>query len=189
MTKVKENDLTLGLSGKFGRQFIFRNAKGQTIVARNGNKKRKKTQAQKDQIKRFREAVIYAKAALADEAKKAAYTEKASRIPHLVSAYNIAVADYLHYPEIDEINVNEYTGQAGEEIIISATDNFKVVSVKVEIRQSDDTLVEKGIAEIAPTGVEWIYTTTSVNATLAGSKIIVSVTDTPGHVTTKEAVI
>jgi len=191
MTKVKENDVTTGLSGKFGRQLIFRNTKGQTIVARQStkNRKRKQTQAQKDHIKRFREAVVYAKAALADEVKKAAYTEKASNKDYTVSAYNIAVADYLHSPEINEIKAGEYTGQAGEKIFVSAIDNFKIVDVKVEIRQSDDTLVEKGIADLAPTGVEWIYTTQSVNASLAGSKIIASVTDTPGNVTVEEMVI
>ena len=191
MSKVVDNDVTAGLSGKFGRQLIFRNTKGQTIVARQStrNRKRKQTQAQKDHIKRFREAVVYAKAALADEAKKAAYNEKAMSKDYAVSAYNIAVADYLHSPEINEINVNEYSGQAGEKIFISAIDNFKIVAVRVEIRQGDDTLVEKGVAEVAPTGVEWIYTTQSVNASLAGSRIIASVEDTPGNVTVEEMVI
>lgn len=192
MSKVKENDLTMGLSGKFGRQFIFRNVKGQTIAARQSAKSRKRskqTQAQKDHINRFRAAVVYAKAALADEARRLAYAEKAANMTYAVSAYNIAVADYLHAPEINEINVSEYTGQAGEEIIVSAIDNFKVTEVKVEIRQGDDTLVEKGVAVVAPTGLEWVYTTQSVNASPAGCRIIVRVMDTPGNATVKEMVI
>lgn len=191
MTKVIDNIVTEGFSGKMGRQLVFKNVKGQTIVARQAKRKqkRKKTEAQLGLEMRFRKAVLYAKSVLAEEAIKAEYAEKAKNSPKQLSAYNVAMADYLNAPEISIIDLGSYTGNSGEMITMTAIDDFKVKGVSVEIVQSDDTVVEKGDAVQSANGLEWEYTTQSTNALPVGSKVIARATDLPGNVTLKEAVV
>lgn len=191
MTKIIDNLVTEGFSGKMGRQLVFRNVKGQTFAARRpkSRQKRKKTETQLGLEMRFRKAVLYAKSILTDETIKAEYAEKAMNSPKKVSAYNLAMADYLNAPEISIIDLSNYAGNSGEMITVTAIDDFKVKSVSVEIVQSDDTPVEKGDAVQSLNGLEWEYTTQSANALPAGSKVIVRAADLPGNVTLKETVI
>lgn len=125
-----------------------------------------------------------------DEDTRKGYAEKAQNSENALSAYNVAVADFLNVPVIRKINLEEYSGgQVGEEITVSAMDDFMVKEVTVEIRQADDSLVEKGTALVEPNGLDWKYKTESVNASPAGSRVIVRVSDLPGNVTVKEAMI
>jgi hypothetical protein len=57
----------------------------------------KKTIKQKAENNKFREASIYARKQILDSVSKAAYKAKAVGMQ---SAYNIAIADYYHPPEI-----------------------------------------------------------------------------------------
>ena len=50
------------------------------------------------------------------------------------TAYNLAVADYFGKPEILDIDISRWTGQAGQKIYIRAKDNFMVVRVRLVIR-------------------------------------------------------
>lgn len=189
MAIVKSNLFVLGTSGMVGNQMVYRNSKGKLILSKRPQRTKEQPEVQQKQMLRFKEATIYAKAALTDEDTRKAYAEKAQNSGNGLSAYNVAVADYLKAPVIRKVNLEGYSGQAGEEIVVSATDNFKVKEVKVEIRQSDDTLVEKGTALADINGLDWKYMTQSVNALLAGSKVTVRVSDIPGNVTVKEEVI
>lgn len=184
MAESKNNVITHGLSGKLGDLIVFRNRNGKTIVANKpGSRTGELSEAQKEHQKHFQEATIYGKAALTDPATKAGYAAAASNGE---TAYNVAVADFFHAPNIDEINVSNYTGKIGDAIKVKATDDFKVAEVSVAIYNADGSEVEHGLAVQSANGVEWVYTATADNASLDSDKIIVSVSDLPGHLTAGE---
>ncbi len=185
MGESKNNLATEGLSGQVGN-LVFRRRKGDGKVfvsvhpsARQGVP----SEAQQQVNSRFQEAVIYGKSVIADPDKKALYGEKAAVGQ---SAYNVAVADYFSAPDIKEVDLSAYTGQAGSTIKIKAIDDFKVAHVHVKIAGVDGTLVEEGEAMLQADGLNWLYAVTQENANPAGDKITVSVWDLPNNSTMKE---
>jgi hypothetical protein len=107
------------------------------------------------------------------------------------SAYAVALTDYLKGPKILSVNVANYTGAIGSPILVRAIDNFRVVSVRVEIRNSEGVLIEQGAAVNDPANsIFWVYTAQQVvNGALAGTKVNVVVSDKPGNQTTEEVVM
>ncbi len=188
MAKSKENLYLYGLSGSVGKQMVFRNTARGTILAKSPRHTGKRTDHQKEQGKKFLKAVAYAKQALADSSLSPHYKQLAAASPNKLSAYNIAVADYLRPPVIEAINTTDYDGSAtGQKISVKATDNVKVTAVKVRIAAANQTLIEEGSATLHE-GV-WQYTTTAANASITGSKLTATATDRPGNSTTKEVVL
>ena len=100
----------------------------------------------------------------------------------------MALADFLSAPVIDSIDTSAYKGAGSDEkIVVMVHDFMKVVSVKVKITGSNDALIEEGAA--TKKEGQWVYTTSSANSTLSGSKITVTATDRPGNVSTKEVTL
>jgi hypothetical protein len=164
-----------------GDLIVFRNRGGKTIVSQAPKKSTQEwSEAQEKHRLRFQEAVLYAKGAIVDAATKEAYKTAASNGQ---TAYNVAVADFMNAPQIDEIDVSSYTGQLGSYIRIRATDDFRVAEVSVTILNVDGTEVEKGLAELQTGGIWWKYTATIVNESLQGDKIVIRVSDLPGNLT------
>jgi hypothetical protein len=187
MSKVSKNIITQGLSGKLGDTIVFRQRAGETIVSVKPSKTTKEPTAKQLAVQeKFQKAILYGKQASGDPQSKAAYAEKAHEGQ---SAFNVAVADFFSAPEIQEIDVSEYTGVVGSKIKVVATDDFKVAEVKVTIQNSDNTLVEEGNAVMNVNGIDWIYTATVANASLAGDKIMIEVSDIPGNETSVQQVM
>ena len=91
MAQSKNNIITHGLSGKVGDLLVFRSWNGKTIVAsKPAERTGEPSEAQKQNQKRFQEAILYAKAAIADPDTKAAYKAAAAEGQ---TPYNVAVAD------------------------------------------------------------------------------------------------
>lgn len=189
MAIVYDNIFTTGLNGKVGRQIVFRYRNGVTYVSKYPTFTKAKTEAQKKQISRFREAVLHAKTMLNDSEIYAIYAEKAAQASKPVTAYNMAIADYLHAPEIHNIDLDTYHGKVCDAIIISATDDFQVNGVMIEIFRDDGSLLELGVAQAIANGPEWVYYAQSVNDSPKGCKVIASVSDFAGNVTVKELII
>ena len=83
MAKAGNNIVTTGLSGKLGNLIVFRNCGGKTLVSKAPLKREQEpTDAQQQHQQCFQEAVLYAKADIADPDKKEAYN----------------VADFLNAP-------------------------------------------------------------------------------------------
>ena len=180
MAKSRNNVVTEGLSGMLARQIVFRQRAGQTIVGKAPVRSQKASQAQQLHQQRFARAAFYAKSALQNSALKQSYAEEAKKRP--------AIADYLKAPVIDAVDTSNYTGSVtGEKIVVQVSDTFKVTAVKVKITDHDATLVEEGNATFQEG--KWVYTTTVVNASLTGDKVIVTATDRPANVTTKEFIL
>lgn len=177
MARTINNTITHGVSGKFGDQIVFRQVNGKTLMCKSPIGRGKTSAKQEQQQEKFKKASQYAKQALEDPVLSAEYALEAKRRKGL-SAYNVAVADYLISPTIDKVDVSAYTGNVGEKIKIQAYDDYKVEAVKVYIHTSS-SLVEEGEAILQ--GIEWIYTVQTTNTNLSGSKITVKVTDTAGN--------
>lgn len=185
--ELKHNDLVKGSSGRFGDQLVYRQRGGRTIIARRPRKSTKPISARQVEVKEiFAEAVIYARGVIADESQKAVYQEKADAFR---SAYNLALADFCKFPEITKWDATGYYGAVGDKITVRATDDFKVVQVSLVIKDSTDLIIEEGNAVLSGNGSDWIYTATTVNASLSGTKLILSAADLPGNVTVQEMVI
>ena len=186
MAKVADNIVTTGLSGKLGNQLVFRNRDGNTYVSKAPKKRTVWTPAQMEQRFKFQEAVLYAKNANSDEITHELYSAEAKDGK---TTYNIAVADFLNAPQINEIDIANYNGQIGSYIQVRATDDFDVVAVTVTIQNADGSLVESGNAVLQPGSSWWRYTATAANESLASDKITVRATDIPGNHTDMEKAI
>ncbi|MDR2409845.1 MAG: hypothetical protein LBE13_17285 [Bacteroidales bacterium] len=184
MAKQKGNIITQGLSGKIGNLLLFRQRNGQTIVSKLPDKKVKNlSEKQKKQQERFKEAIVYASVALKSPEIKDLYTNIAKKRKD-ISAYNVAIADFLHAPNIHNVNLSTYTGQVNSEINI-IIDSFSVKDVHVGIYNENETILEEGYADNNK-GTLWIYKTTQNNPNLINTKIIITACDLPGNITKKD---
>lgn len=177
MAKVRNNIFVRGLSGSLGQQFIVRQDKaGRTIISNQPSFPQDRTfsEAQLEWQERFREATQYAKVSKMQEV----YVEMAKGT-HL-SAYNVAVADWFRAPEIRDVQLNGWEGQAGQTIRIRAVDNVQVAQVNVDVMNSGGSLLERGAAVQGEDGW-WVYTTVE-NLTDA-SQILVTASDLAGNMT------
>jgi hypothetical protein len=102
--------------------------------------------AQKEHQERLRQAILYAKAAQSTPEYQDVAKVRGQ------SGYNVAVADFLHPPEIQQLDLATYKGATGDRITITAVDNVKGKTVGVLIATDDGTLVEKGSAVASPQG-------------------------------------
>lgn len=181
MAESKNNIVTHGLSGKVGDLLVFSQRNGKTVVSKAPKERTGElSDKQKAHKLKFQKAVLYAKAALANPIKNQMYEARADSAKG-ITTYNVAVADLLNAPDIEEIDLSGYSGTPGDLIKITATDDFEVVAVTVKIENADGSLVEQGTA--VNNGAEWIYTATASNPDLAGDKITVQATDNPANMT------
>ncbi|MDR2384939.1 MAG: hypothetical protein LBD80_04660 [Tannerella sp.] len=185
MAESKNNVLTHGLRGKVGGMLVFRQMNGKTFVSTVPEKSDEVSEKQKTQRRKFRNATIYGKSALENPENREIYeaaAAKKGRTPFIA-----AVADFLNAPEIELIDLSDYTGQPGDIIKVEAHDDTLVKEVHVSIINADGSTVEEGQATLDASGYVWTYTAQQNNDNLDGNKIVVSVSDLPGNVTTEEA--
>lgn len=174
MAQVKDNFSIEGISGKIGKQIVFRQVNGKTIIASRPHRKPTTHPTLINQNNRFRLASTYAKKALADPVLKEEYTAEAKK-RGIINPYNMAVSDYMKKPEISQVNTSAYTGnQIKEPINIEVTDNFKVIAVRVSII-CQSSIIEEGDATFS-TNI-WQYYTTTLNKHLADTKIVITAFD------------
>lgn len=184
MALVNKNLATQGLSGTLGRMLVFRRVGDKTVVSTVPSSSSKAPSvAQQNQRDKFQQAILYAKAQMDDPLMKADYESKVKG-DGTPSAYNIAVADFFNAPDITDVDLSGYSGHLNDKIRIRVTDDFKVKSVSVEIRDAAGTLVEKGNAVAEANKLYWVFTATVANASLSGDKITVRASDLPGNETT-----
>lgn len=188
MAKSRRNVITHGLSGLIGDLLVFRQRAGKTIVGDKPAPSSKPPTA--DMLKsrsRFRRAAIYAKSAIMDVVKKAAYAAVAKRGQ---TAFNVAFADYQKGPEIEtNLDFSFYSGAVGQKLSASVIDNFMVKSVNFSILDTAGEVVESGEAVQADDGLDWVYTTTVSHSDYEGGKVVIKAYDEPGNETLLEVSI
>jgi hypothetical protein len=188
MSKIQNNPLLKGVSGMLGNIIVFRETRGQMIMANRPKKSGTLTEHQEAQKSRFLKAVQYARNQLLNAQSKAEYAARITLSKH--SAYLVAVTDYLTSPEVTVVDVSAYKGVAGDLIKVVAIDDFKVTGVEVIITDTNGTLIEQGQAVLpADSADQWQYTITAPNAVLPGTKIIAHAVDKPGNTGTLEVTL
>jgi hypothetical protein len=177
-----DNSLVTGrISGTLNKELVFREWQGKTVVAKAPRKRKGEPNSkQAETQEKFLLASRYARAIIKSTDKSMAEAYAAVLRPRQ-NVYSRALEDFLNSPEVKSINTRNYKGIAGDKIAIRAIDDFRIVSVQVEIYAADGTLLEEGKAEQDINGLDWIYTATEANTSLAGTKITAMATDVPGN--------
>lgn len=189
MANSNNSIITGKFKGMLGKELVFREWQGKTIVAKAPKlKKGDPSPAQAALQERFLIASRYARAVKEnpDQSMAEAY---ASALRLRQNVYSRALEDCMSVPVIKKINTLLYAGAAGDKITIRAVDDFRVVSVWVGIFAANGTLLEGGIAVQQPNGIDWTYTATQANNLLAGTKISAIATDVPGNEGTSTEVL
>jgi hypothetical protein len=188
MSKVELGALVNGFSGKVGNSVLRRRGSKTYLCSVPKRKTTEPTAKEKAQRDRFRRAAAYAKGKMLDPIAKADYAQIASR-KESMSAFTVAVTDYLKSPVIDSLKTDGYTGKINDVIIAKVYDDFKIAAVKVTITLPTNVLLETGAATFDATTLEWKYVATKANATVPGTKVKVTGTDRPGNETSLEKVM
>lgn len=187
MSISANNPLFKNHSGMFAGTFVIRQVNGKTVISSRPKKRDVPTEHQLKTKARFLLAVDYAKKQMADPASKALYkTAVKGDIPN---PYTAALKDFLNKPTVAIVDVKEYSGEIGSVIQIVAKDDFGVASVRVDIYDAANALLESGYAAPAENRNTWNYVTGKLNAPLAGSRVVVTAKDRPKNEGVKEVVI
>jgi hypothetical protein len=177
---TKSNELTRNYSGIFGNQVLLKNQGSRSVMTIPPYRPPKNpSPAQEAVRKRFAEAANYAKNVLADTAMQEAYDQAGEKKG--VTAYVAAMTDFLVPPRISGIDTRAYHGVAGDQIAVSAGDDFRLTGVKVTIADPAGTLIEQGDCTLNPLTSQYDYTATVAVNELPGVTITAIATDTPGH--------
>lgn len=176
MAFVFKNPLTQGLSGMLGGMLVFRRVGNKTVVAVAAAKGYARSTLQLEQQGRFAQAMAYAKRQMQDPALKDAYLHAARR-RGLPSAFNTAVADYFHGPEITAVGVQEGV------LHIQAVDDFMVARVRVQLLDAAGEVAAVGDAEPLSGALEWVY---GLPAGVPVAKVVITATDLAGNEVVKE---
>ncbi|HEY3404709.1 MAG TPA: hypothetical protein VGK59_15070 [Ohtaekwangia sp.] len=190
MGKIKFNPLVDTIEGTVGNS-VLRKVGSRTIVAKRPERKDDGTPPPvnvKRQRDRFRRAAAYANAKIADPVTRAEYEELASK-HEFMTAFTMAVRDFLRPPEMEEVSVTGYRGAVGDKIIIKPMDYQKIKTLMVTIARADGTVVEFGNASVTTGEIDWTYTATVANAELAGCKITAVAIDRANNQSVKEVVL
>lgn len=188
MTKVINNPLLVGLSGRLGRTHYYREVHGQVQMCNMPSKRKRISDKQVEQSNLFRDATNYAAQETRDPEVKALYAKSIDRRRR--SAYNVALSDYLNPPVIHYIRAVGYNGAAGSIITIKATDDFRVETVSVVIYSAKGMVIEKGdAARNKRKPFMWNYRTSVENHRVKACRIKVTAKDRPGNEAVAEVVM
>jgi len=187
MADVNLNALIDGLSGKVGKKVVMRQRGGRTFLTTRPERSGIISEKQRVHRERFQRAVRYARTSMLVPERKAEYLA-AVKGSAFMTAFTAAVTDHMKAPQIDEIDVEGYTGAIGEPIIVRTATPFKFVSVKISIQQANGTVIESGNAVTLGNRTEWGYQSTTNIPVLVGMKLVVTVADRPGKEVTQEHV-
>lgn len=189
MAISKNNLLLTQVSGTIGKQLTVTQRGGKAILGKAKDKKGKRykfTPKQLDVQSKFADAADYASEVKADPDMVAAYMAVAKPGQN---AHNLAIRDFYNAPQIHALRTDEYTGKAGQKIIVRATDDFRVYQVVVRIYSASGTLIEEGNALLGRNGVDWIYTTVKGNPGYKGGKVSAMAEDLPQNQTFEEVIL
>jgi hypothetical protein len=180
MAIANDNVIMRFQRGKIGG-LIFRVWGENTVVSKAPDySKIPRSEAQKANSNRFKVATRYGRRVLNDPMAYAFYDKRRRRNQ---TVWNVAISDYMKRPEIADIDVWNYKGQAGNAIRVKASDNYGIASVVVMIFNASGFEVESGMAVQMPGSEVWVYKTKEENTEWKGGKVVVRVTDRPGNVT------
>ncbi|SFW85352.1 hypothetical protein [Chitinophaga sancti] len=175
MALIKDSILLQCVEGSLGNEITIYKRNGQIIVAKKRRKSDKRpTTKQLEARYKMRVAAAYAKVILQDPELKAYYKSLAGPGQN---AWNMAVKDAYHAPEIQNIQFEDTT------VVVEVKDEFRVAEVQVRIVGADGVVQERGRALAGRNGVHWYY---QAGALPAGGTVIVVAVDLPGNERVRE---
>jgi hypothetical protein len=188
MSKIKNNSILKGLQGKFGETHTYKKIRGKVHMVGLPDMPDEPTEKQKAVRERFARAAGYASAMFSDPMMKAEYEKGINAKKN--TAYLVALSDSLNAPKVKEIKASDYLGVIGNDIRVVATDDFKVVRLRVIVKGSDGRELERGdAAQDVRYSDTWHYAATVSNPVVAGSTISVTAFDFADNETTLERVL
>ena len=167
-----------GASGMLGNVVVYRQFRGKTFMCNRPAKSKILTPHQQKMKSRFLEAVAFAKKQIADPVTKALYQPGPDS--KFTSAYAAALADYLKRPVIEQVDVSGYQGNAGDVVIVKASDVARTLIVAVSVFGVDGRVLEHGYAVENVFTDAYVFKADQRNSLVRGSKILVTVKDRPG---------
>ncbi|MGC3947369.1 MAG: hypothetical protein QM762_23110 [Chryseolinea sp.] len=173
-----------GTRGLLGNTLVYKNWYGRTLVANKPKKRKVISDKQVVTIDNFKSATRLAKKLMKQPEKKALYERGINERQR--SAYAVALKDILNKPDIQEIDIKDYNGRAGELIRVRALDDFVVVSVTVTISTIDGKVVEAGCAQLRGKRGLWRFMTTTGVPDAKGLMIVAEAKDLSGNTARKE---
>lgn len=164
--------------GTLGKQLTIYERNGQVIMATKRSPSNKKpTQKQLAAREKMSLASGLAQRLMADPEIRAYYESLAGPGQN---AYNMAVKDAYHSPEVQNIRVE------GTDVVVTAKDEFRIAAVEVKVTDAEGVITESGQAVLGRNGVDWYYKATVLPP---GAKVIVAAENLPGCQTVKELLI
>jgi hypothetical protein len=180
MPKYTPNNVLISaISGAIGGFVFYRDADGNLILQRKGERTKPPSEKQSARNDVFKLASAYGNRVKTDPALAAEYRLLCRG---RMRPYHVGVRDYLTPPKVAAIDLQSFTGQPGQFVRVVATDDSRVVSVQVVIRQgAGEGIIEQGPAGLSVIADEWLYTTST--AIPSGTPILVEATaaDHPGN--------
>ncbi len=187
MAKLNQNSLLTALQGSVG-DLVIVHSNGKAWSRAKPSVKPKSTPRRKAHQHKLTTAARWTTVLLKQAPEVVArYTEAAEGTPW--SWQNLAIADYMHGPVIDDIDLSGYTGHRGEPIRVQARDNVRppmklgVAEVRVLIRAASGEIVERGVA--ARDGDSWVYVTKEEVTPAQIVQVEVTAVDQPNRHATK----
>ena len=180
MARSVNNVLTKGLRGMVGGQMVFRSWNGKTFISVAPRKPKKQSPLQKENRLKFKKAAGFAKSMMKDPAKKAEYQEIATKLK-LPNAYTAAITDYMRNPEINEVDISNYSGKEDEEIqVVARKKGFEIQEVEVIIVDKNGEVIEEGKAAKG-SGSDWLYKTRATTEDKGAVQYLIRVRDRTGN--------
>ncbi len=133
MAIVKDNPLVKGLSGMLGRTVVFKNLRGKTILANYPAPVKKRSERQRNNSLRFKEATMYAKRMMLDPERKEYYWKKARKLK-LPNAYTAAITDYMRKPVVTKVDLRPSVGEGQTQIAVEAIKkDFELKNMELKV--------------------------------------------------------
>jgi len=185
MAKVRLNPILEQIRGQVG-DLVFKRYGEEVVISRKPDLSGvEPSEAQLAARERFRQAALYGKMVMADPETKTIYEEAAKAKGKPV--FSLTVADFFNAPSVDEADLSGYSGAAGDEILIRASDDFEVMGVSVQITDAGGGEIEHGEAVETPADSgRWVYAATANVPTGTTVRIAVTALDRPGGVAEAE---
>lgn len=186
MAKVRLNPILEQVRGKVG-DLVFKRSGDQVIISRKADlSEHQPTGPQLAAQERFRQAALYGKMVMVDPVTKQVYEEAAKTKGQPL--FSLTIADFFNAPAVDEVNMANYSGKVGDQIVIMAHDDFEVAGVTVSLSDADGVSIENGDAlQSPPKSGRWVYTATAAVSAGTQVRVLVTATDHPGGIGVAEA--
>jgi hypothetical protein len=182
MAKLISNPAIGELTGTIGDLVLARYKTGKVVVRHRPVRTAEIKQGEVGNQQQFACAVIYAKGVWATQPDLQAKYKAAAREQGR-QGFHLAKADFRLPPKVQDITLGGYTGNPGEIIRMTATDDFEVKEVGVVIRDLTGGLIEQGAA-VQENGT-WAYRAQTQVPTGRTVVIEATATDHPGHTGSK----